>query len=437
MTETVVPADQTSKPALTGPRLILRAVFYALLSPMYLAAPRFTRHFVSTMRTAGVRGIELPKQIASHRVLSPEADEQRAKLFEDLRALVAQDDWIGLAGKLEELDRSRAQLAQSEQRLADLALDFLRHDLAEAVGMPTMCNYDYYFEIPDSVLARVEDAARAHPDNPWLTALLAQVHIDRGWCARGGGWSHEVTEEGWHGLMNSFETAHALLQRFDVEDLRSSMYARVQFQLLATADADDGLRHARGAYHDWSDLDVCNPQPHRSFAFFALPRWFGSWPEFEDEAQAAVARTEHIMGKGAYAHFYLEAFEYDEHCALTMLDVPLFIEALDDLIRRDSDPVCQALRAAVLIGEMTEPEPVTILSEFFQRDNNTKRDALRAMVRRIFETYVTHLPTEQDSEYEGRVLDQMTAAFAQDLMAGQTLEITPDGVRAVPQQAST
>ncbi|CAN0595653.1 unnamed protein product, partial [Ectocarpus sp. 12 AP-2014] len=226
-------------------------------------------------------------------------------LYGQLSAFLDADDWTGVSDVLGEVDRSRERLQHSDERLIDIALDFLRLELSVETGMPNMCNFDFYYMIPDSVLARVEEAARGRPGDTWLTALLAQVHIDRGWCARGGGWSDDVTEEGWHGLMNSFQTAHALLQRFDAEELRSPLLARVQFQLLATADAGNGLGQARELYHNWSALDVGNPLPHRFFAFFALPRWFGTWASFEDEACSAAERTRHNMGRAAYALFYL------------------------------------------------------------------------------------------------------------------------------------
>ncbi len=85
---------------------------------------------------------------------------------------------------------------------------------------------------------------------------------------------------------------------------------------------------------------------------------------------------------------------------------------------------------AVTIGELTEPEPVTLIGEFLDHAAKTKRDALRPMVRYIFEAHVTHLPTEMASEFEVSVLDQMTAAFASDLKDAQRLSFTPEGVRA-------
>ena len=56
------------------------------------------------------------------------------------------------------------------------------------------------------------------------------------------------------------------------------------------------------------------------------------------------------------------------------------------------------------------------------------------MVRYLFDTYVTHLPTEEGSDFEEKVLDQMVLAYCDELKAGQRLSITPDGVQVSPPQ---
>ncbi len=57
------------------------------------------------------------------------------------------------------------------------------------------------------------------------------------------------------------------------------------------------------------------------------------------------------------------------------------------------------------------------------------------MIRYIFETFVTHLPTEEGSEFEGRVLDQLVSVYAKELKAGLTPRFTADGMRLVPKGA--
>lgn len=229
--------------------------------------------------------------------------------------------------------------------------------------------------------------------------------------------------------MNSFATAEALLRRFDPEEERSPFLARVRFQLLATADAENGLDEARAAYQDWSDLDTANPVPHRNFAFLALPRWFGTWPMFEVEAKAAAERTRHTMGKAVYAIFYLQAFGYDEGEALASLDPEFFAEALEDLVSRDANPVGRAVEAAMRLARVVEPEPVTLIGELIGMTANRKRDALRPLIRQMFERHVTHLPTEAGSDAEGELLDVISAAYQPEIRAGQRMTFTPDGVR--------
>ena len=410
---------------------VMYAACIAVMPLLFLFAPRFARHAIGKLNLRTLRTAENRAFFDRNRRYSGEDETRVQGMIDTLKARIGEDDWAGVSDLIAGLDTSREALSQSNMRLGDVALDFLRHELADQIGLPNACNSDHYYRIPDSVLARVETASRTRPDDLWLTALLAQIHIDRGWCARGGGWSHEVTEEGWQGLMDSFRTAHALLERFDPDEVRSPFYARVRFQLLATADAEGGLDEARAPYHDWSDLDIANPAPHRSFAFLALPRWFGSWPSFEAEARAAAGRTKHRLGQGAYAMFYLQAFAYDEGDALHNLDAEFFSIALDDLVRHDADPAARAAQAALTLSRVLEPEPVTLLGELFDLIANRKRDALKPLIRQLFDRYLTHLPTEEGSGAEVELLDLISEAYQPEIREGKRMIFTTEGVRWV------
>lgn len=428
MTDTVAELDQAPGTA----EKIIRLAILGVIPMLYVAAPRYTRHILATLNMRTLRTPENRAFFDAHRRWSDDDAARVDEVVGALRERVDADDWTGLSDMLAALDTSRETLAQSPHRLIDVAFDALRHGLAEVVYPPTVCNPSFYYLIPDEVLAKVEGASQARPDDPWLTALLAQIHIDRGWCARGGGWSHEVTEEGWRGLMESFETAERLLRRFAPEEVRSPFYARVRFQLLATANPENGLDTAREVYRDWSDLDTGNPVPHRTYAFHALPRWFGTWPEFEKEARAAAERTRHTMGASAYALFYLQAFAYDEDQALCYIDTDFFAEALEDLIARDANPSGRAVEAAMRIASVVEPHAQTIIGDLLGFLSNSRRDALRPLIRHLFETHVTHLPTKPKSKAEAELIDLISSVYQPEIRAGHSLSFTPEGVRMVP-----
>lgn len=356
------------------------------------------------------------------------ADEAACKaIIERLRGQIEADDWDGISADIRDWEARSANVPGTQARMADLALNFIRHELASHVYPPNMCNFEKYYEIPDIALARVQAAARARPADPVLTALLAQLHIDRGWCVRGGGWSSEVDEAGWQGLMDSFRTASALLARFEPREERSAILARVAFQLLAAEEQDHTVDRARDAYQAWSDLDVGNPLPHQSFAFFVLPRWYGSWRELEDEAQGSAKRTGAVIGKAAYAWIYLLALGWEED-ALRLMDLDLFEAALDDLVRRDPNPSRKALEIALEIREATETSLVPIWSELFCQRALKREAALRDVARRLLEKHVTRLPAEKGSAFETKALDAIAWYFGRELKAGKRLSFTEGGL---------
>lgn len=408
----------------------------ALLPVVFVVAPRFA---INSFREGNAVSVKTPanaEMFAANRIYSDTDTERVKAMTQMLKSHLDADDWTGLSEQLRDIDHSRTKLEQHRDRLADIALDFIRHELSEAVYAPTMCNFESYYEVADeTVLKRVEEALHANPSDPYLTALLAQLYIDRGWCARGGGWSHEVTEEGWRELMSSFDKARALLARFDPREIRSPFYARVKFQLMVTEEAENGLDHARDAYQDWSDMDISNPLPHRQFAFFALPRWFGDWDSFDVEARRAADRTRTISGKAAYADFYLQALGYDEDDCLINLDPQYFAEAIHDLIRNDVNPAVRAQKLAVQLKEHVNVEPISIIGEVLSYSRQKKRKALKPLVREILETHVTHLGSEEGSAFEAAVLGVISDAFQRELKAGQDLSFTPEGIRMVAPQS--
>ncbi|MDJ0637251.1 MAG: hypothetical protein QNJ20_00340 [Paracoccaceae bacterium] len=404
----------------------------AILPVVFLVAPRFA---IGLARDSFAVSVNIPANadyFSANRKFSDTDTARFEALIQSLKEKLDTDDWVGLAAQLETLDKSREALDQSDIRLSDLALDYIRHDLSDAIYAPNMCNFDHYYEILDPNLQRLEAASRKNPANPYLTALLAQAHIDRGWCARGGGWAHEVTEQGWDDLMRSFQTAHMLLERFDVRDLGSPFYARVKFQLMVTLEADDGLEIAREAYQDWSDMDISNPLPHRHFSFFTLPRWFGNWPLFEEEATRAAERTRHNSGKAAYARFYLEAFDHDGDAALSCMDVEFFHDALEDLITGAPDPVLNAVKAIATLNEVVATEPITLIGELLDRQLFRKRKSLKLIIRHLLDSHITHLPTEDGSDIEEQIMQAINRAYQPELKEGLHLSFTPDGIRMVP-----
>lgn len=396
---------------------------------LFALAPRFVISLARSGDGTGGLRTSAGDVIASARRQDDADGEMLDRLEARVKPLFEAEDWAGVSDAFREIEEGREALPLSGQRLIDMALDALRASLATEVYAPTMCNFEPYYVVPRETLAQFEDALIGRPDDHILTAITAQLFIDRGWSARGGGWSHEVEEGGWDELIDNFKAADNLLQRFDIQETSSPLLARVHFQLAATLDSDVGLDFARSAHEVWSDLDIGNPLPHQAFAFFSLPRWFGTWETFDAEARRAAERTSSVAGKSAYAQFYLKALDYHESDAFDRLDTDLFSEALNDIVERDGDPSARALRLAAQLVEWSEPGFVTIFGEVFGRSRLKKRAALRDIARSLLDRHVTCLSTAKGSALERDALRAIEVAYAAELKAGGRLSFTPEGIR--------
>ncbi len=357
--------------------------------------------------------------------VAPVGDKSELEaLRNEVTELVDANKWTELAERIAEWDQTRQKTVQ-DRRYATLALDIIRSHLADAVYPPNMCNFEPYYAIPDGALTRVERAAEADPENPMLTALLAQVHIDRGWFARGGGWSDEVDEAGWEKLARSFEDAARLLQRHDLGDIRSPLYAYVQFQLLAAVDAT--VEVARDLYRLWSDLDITDLAPHRFFAFLMTPRWFGTWSDFEAQARSAADRTASATGDVAYAIFHLEALNHYDR-PLTLMDIDRFEQGLNDFCAARGLPAQDALVLARGLQAEICTDMVPIWNELFHYRLLKRRGELRGVIKRLLARHVTCVPTEGKEALEKQVLNEISSHFQKELKAGKVMNITEDGI---------
>ncbi|MEM9344619.1 MAG: hypothetical protein AAGA87_16380 [Pseudomonadota bacterium] len=346
---------------------------------------------------------------------------------DQIRELVAKDDWIACSALVRRWEKERLE-AVGGAKLYDIALDAMRQALADVIYPPNMCNFEPYMQIPDPALARLEQAVSTNPEDHILTAFLAQAHIDRGWVARSGGWSHEVDEAGWHGLTQSLQTASDLLSRFDAREVSSPVLARVGFQLLA-AVSDMASDEMREVYRTWSDLDLRNQYAHRSFAFFVLPRWFGDYETVEREARLAAERTGSAVGMAAYASFYLSALDFEEE-AIDLLDLEAFEEGLHDLVGLSEDPAAEAVRLACMVEHASGGGAVVPLwREVFHRRRLAKQAELPGMCRRLLERHLTHMPFEDGSPGEQSLREVICRLWRKELVGGHQFTFTNDGFR--------
>jgi len=294
----------------------------------FLAAPRFVLNGVrQTTR------IDLSNPAHFHRFdytvdYNCNGFDEADQVTKQTEALVKNDEWIELAVLIKTWDRTRRK-TELGKPFTEISLRAIRKTLASEIFARDVSNFDFYARIDDAAMARVAQAHEAVPENYVLTAILAQLYIDRGWFERGGGLTEEVSPQGWNGMSAAFDKADELVGTLYPKGFDSALLAQVQFGLVT--GIEDGREIIKSRYQAWSDLDPGNQLPHRAYAFHLLPHWYGSFELLEKEARAAAERTAQATGAAAYCSFYLEALRIEDE-ALMRLDSAFFAKGVADLI---------------------------------------------------------------------------------------------------------
>jgi parallel beta-helix repeat protein len=116
--------------------------------------------------------------------------------------------WLFRTGQFGALEHLQRDLLTSERRTPDgewQLKQFHEHLLA---------HFEEWSERRvRSFLETLDRWQAASPDSPLPLLIRASAEVERGWHARGGGWAHEVTEEGWEGFDKHLDEAWTLLDK--------------------------------------------------------------------------------------------------------------------------------------------------------------------------------------------------------------------------------
>lgn len=100
---------------------------------------------------------------------------------------------------------------------------------------------------------------------------------DFAWDARGGGWAHTVTEEGWKLFRERLSRAKEEYERSREAEPR---FWRANVQLISTGKAGgESYSYMRKAFMDAISVCPTDPTPYSQMKFHLLPRWGGSMAE--------------------------------------------------------------------------------------------------------------------------------------------------------------
>ncbi len=271
-------------------------------------------------------------------------------------------EWDTLATELAALEAARSA-ATGLSRPYERAAEAARHALSEATEAAQHCSLMTIADIPLEILDALEAALARRPGDHVLAAVTARAHIDVGWYHRSGGWSGDVTEEGWEGMAHHYGRAREILDRFDPEALNSPLLAEARYYL-CLGEEDPG-RALERAHAVWARLDPQSLTPHTTHAFHLLPRWGGSYEALDIAARQATTFTADSFGSGAYAACYLSVIARDEG-TLGTVEVPFFEEALDDLVARTEESERDRTVTSCLVALFAASKPLDTRAEMLR-----------------------------------------------------------------------
>lgn len=271
-------------------------------------------------------------------------------------------------------------------------------------------------------LDRLEKIRLERPDDYVIAAIVAQSHIDIGWAFRGCGFIDEVSPSHLRQMGEHFSRARELLDQFDSMKENSPLLASTRYGL--AVGLDDGERHFRGWYEDWTTLCPTHLRAYLDHSFNLLPRWFGSHQELEIEARKAVSRSFDILGNGAYPFFYFNVLDYDWDELLLQIDHDMFFDGVIDILERtNSQYLVNSLAWSCV--ELSRPHH----SAF---ELSPPRNAFQERMKECFHTIIKqHLHVLYPALWEDGIngaLWEIAAAFDSELTDGATVRFGENGV---------
>ena len=350
--------------------------------------------------------------------------EIRAKTEAHIRALVAMEDWIGLADTMAELDQTRAACPDGA-RLIYPALDTVTRCFAKGYYEPNACMPFPAAAIDPLDIDRVEAIAAANPDHYVLSAIAAHFRLQNAWEYRGGIYADAVAEDEWEAAQNCAARAYDTLDPCIETHPTSPLVAYMEFSHLPFDP--EGDRHIHALYREWAELDPDNHLAHRQYGCYLLPRWFGGDEDFDLYLRKAALENQGTCGAGAYASAYLFMTTIDQF-AVYHMDESLFCEGVFALAERsDNDPcvVARLVQQVHLQAQFSVPRKTDAATAQALETKKARLIGLRDQLLRA------HLTAINPSAWDGgtqEALNCLSLALQDELATDATFVLDRNGL---------
>ena len=350
--------------------------------------------------------------------------EAALEITDHCDAFVKDNDWLALADFLTKLDQSQTAVP-SGKRMLEVVLHFLRDGLSELYEAPNEVNFETSFVYSGRLLDAVEAAHLENPDNYMLAAILARLHLDCAWSARGSKPMDELDRPTKSIIRDHTSLVLDVITKFDPIAYNSTLLAEVQYSFVALKDPT--MNRLMCAFDDWVELDPANLTPYRHHAFF-IHNLHGEADDalIEIEARRAVDLGKETMGSGAYTIMYLQALQFSP-VGYTYLDEATFVAGFNDVMQAlNDDPV----RLIYLLEQVIErfPDPARETAQEMTRAARAKSAKIRLALAPSIREQLGHLYSVAWDLDETEFLHAVAPSFEEELSRGASVEITEGGV---------
>ncbi|NNK78270.1 MAG: hypothetical protein HKP40_06110 [Litoreibacter sp.] len=368
---------------------------------------------------------DLKKRLIIRATDRDEEAAERQVLADEVDACLAKGDWLELAASFRHLDQTR-NATRSGVRHLEIAMQYLRARTSVSFEEPNGCSYEMTFDFSPELISELTELQEDNPDNYALAAILARLHLDCGWAARGSRWADAVGESGWVAMNEHYHRARNIITRFDPVAYNSPLLAEIQYRLCV--GLENGRERLLESFTDWSDLDPTNLTVYRQHAYHCLPRWFGDYKTLEQQAEAARLATRDAFGDAAYTVMMMHALRFEDGAA-HYLKPDLFLSGLDSLLQTfESNPyrftaTCSELQDAL------EHQYYHLLGAKRAKKRVAKviRAGLPAIVRRHLSVFCSVAWDQPEDDF----LIAVAPAFSDELDSGATVAVTARGINVI------
>lgn len=353
-----------------------------------------------------------------------DADASETQALSELALELARTgSWMKLADYVAELDQDRAPLP-SGARACEAVLGVLRENLCDLTQEPSTLNPQTSYDIPATVLDAMERLLKDNEGAHALAALLARLHLDCAWTARGTDPWETLDNRTRRIMRDHSNIVHDLVTIYDPIAYDSPLLAEIQYSLAILQRRD--LARAELAFEDWAELDPTNPTLYKTHAFYLSTLYLNDAPNALDSAARRAMTLSRRAGAQPYAAMYATALPMNQN-AYNTVNEDLFIKGLADTMANMQD---SPLRLIHLLADVARcfPDPKSPRGRSLPRAADAIADTIRAGIAPTIRAHLHMLYTVAWSLPEQDFLRLTAIAFRDELTSGKTVTLGANGL---------